>query len=264
MDKFFWGVSTSATQVEGAHDKDGKGETLWDYYSKNKAIFNGDTCFNACDCYNRTGEDIQLMKELGVNSYRFSLSWSRMFPNDSKEINQKGVDFYSKFVDDLLKAGIEPFVTLYHWDMPIYLHEKGGFSNRDIIYRMEEYASLVGKTLGDRVKYFSVFNEPECIADFTYLHPVWDGVEKRKSYQETYEAMHNILLCNGLATRALRSVCKDGVKFGISSATDVCVPNTPKDVEAARIAMFAPREDMLFDNASSSNFYKFLCDEDAF
>lgn len=249
MKKFYWGVSTSSAQVEGAYNQDGKGETIWDYYSKNGAIYDLNDSFTTCDCYNRTAEDIDLMKELGVNAYRFSIAWARMIPAGYGEINQKGVDFYSKFVDDLLTAGIEPFVTLYHWDMPMPLFKQGGFSNRDIIYSMEDYARLVGKTLGDRVKYFAVFNEPECIADFMYRHPIHDGVEKPKSRQETFEAMHNILLANGLGTKALREVCRKGILVGISSATDVCVPKTPKDVEAARVATFAPREDLLFDNA---------------
>lgn len=249
MKKFYWGVSTSSAQVEGAHDQDGKGETIWDYYSKRGAIYNGEDCFTTCDCYNRTAEDIELMKKLGVNAYRFSLAWARMMPKGYGEINQKGIDFYSKFVDDLLAAGIEPFVTVYHWDMPLPLFEQGGFSNRDIIYKMEDYASLVGKTLGDRVKYFAIFNEPECVVDFMYRHPIHDGVELPRSRQETFEAMHNILLCNGLATRSLRAAASSDVKVGIVSATDVCVPNTPKDVEAARIATFTPREDLLFDNA---------------
>lgn len=248
MKGFLWGASTSATQVEGAWKKDGKGETIWDYYSKNKAIFNEHTCFDACNCYNRTQEDIALMKQLGLNSYRFSLSWARMIPEGEGAINQKGLDFYSKFVDDLLAAGIQPNVTLYHWDLPMGLYKQGGFSNRKMMDWMENYADLVGKTLGDRVKYFSVFNEPECIADFMYRHRVWDAVEPVESRQTTFEAMHNIMLANGASTRALRRTIAKDAKVGIVTATDVYVPSSLDDIEAAREAMFGPREDLLFDN----------------
>lgn len=248
MKDFLWGVSTSSAQVEGGWDQDGKGETIWDYYSKVGACYNKNSCLIACDSYNRVDEDIALMKELGINSYRFSLAWARLIPDGEGEVNQKGVDFYSRYIDKLLEAGIEPFMTVYHWDLPLALYKKGGFSNRKIVDWMEKYARVVGKAYGDRVKYFSMFNEPECLTDFTYLHPIIDGVEEVQSLQTTFEAMHNILLCNGVGTRALKETVRKDAVFGVANATDICMPKTDKDIEAARQLMWAPRKGFLFDH----------------
>lgn len=238
MEKFLFGVATSAIQIEGAHDKDGKGWSIWDEYSKKGLIHEKQTCFDACDSYNRLEEDLAIIKELGVNSYRFSISWPRILPTGHGEVNQKGIDYYNKLIDGLLKMGITPFVTLFHWDLPIELDKKGGFSNREIVDRFEEYAKVVAENFGDRVEYFSVFNEIAAIVDFLYIEPVGHGYPP-KSDQEGFEAIHNILLCNAAATYALRKYSKNKVKVGMVSCSSIAIP-VDGDLELAKEVMLAP------------------------
>lgn len=167
---FLWGAATSAYQIEGAFDADGKTASIWDTFShrrrKIKLAHNGDI---ACDHYRRMLGDVQLMQQLGLQAYRFSLAWPRILPSPSGGVNPRGVDFYSRLVDQLLAAGIRPFVTLYHWDLPQYLQDIGGWANRDIVARFEDYAGVCAHALGDRVKDFIVLNEPMIFLTLGYL-----------------------------------------------------------------------------------------------
>ena len=159
---FLWGSATAAAQVEGAAHEDGKEDSIWDVFARvPDAIAHGDNPEVASDHYHRMPEDVALMKELGLSSYRFSTSWARIKPGD-RQLNQKGLDFYSRLVDQLLESGILPWLTLYHWDLPQGLQEKGGWANRDTAYRFQEFATAVHKVLGDRVTHWTTFNEPLC------------------------------------------------------------------------------------------------------
>lgn len=166
---FIWSTASAAYQIEGAWNEDGKGESIWDRFCHTPGnVLNGDTADIACDSYHRYGEDIKLVKELGCSQYRFSLSWPRILPEGTtKNINQKGVIYYKKVIDGLLAEGIQPVVTLYHWDLPQALHERGGWTDERIIDWFADYADFCFRTFGDKVKYWITFNEPAVF--------IWDG-----------------------------------------------------------------------------------------
>src|SRR5579859_5409416 len=150
---FVWGAATASYQIEGAANEDGKGPSVWDVFSKKKgAVWEGQTGDVACDHYHRYREDVALMKALGIKSYRFSVSWPRVLPEGTGSLNAKGLDFYDRLVDELLKNGIDPLCTLFHWDYPQALYEKGGWRDRSSADWFGEYAALLGQRLGDRVK----------------------------------------------------------------------------------------------------------------
>src|SRR5690606_37785918 len=167
---FFWGTATSAYQIEGAWNEDGKGPSIWDTFAHTPGkIKNGDTGDVAIDHYHRYKEDVALMKGLGANAYRFSISWPRIFAEGTGKPNQKGMDFYSRLVDELNAAGIEPFATLYHWDLPQALQDKyAGWESSETAKAFGEYAGLMAKTLGDRVKHFFTINEFKQVTETAY------------------------------------------------------------------------------------------------
>ena len=162
---FVWGVATASYQIEGAWDEDGRGETIWDRYCSIPGnILDGDDGKTACDHYHRYKEDVALMKQMGIRAYRFSIAWSRILPKGYGEVNQKGLDFYSCLIDELLDAGIEPYITLYHWDLPQALQDMGGWTNPDMPRYFMEYARIVMDAFHDRVKKWITLNEPYCAA----------------------------------------------------------------------------------------------------
>jgi beta-glucosidase len=166
---FIWGVSTSSYQIEGGADADGRGPSIWDGFCREPGrITNGDTGDVACDHYHRYAEDIALMRELGVGAYRFSVAWPRVLPAGRGAANEAGLAFYDRLVDGLLAAGIEPWICLYHWDLPQALQDQGGWLNRDIAGWFADYAGLVARRLGDRVHRFATFNEPSVFTLFGY------------------------------------------------------------------------------------------------
>lgn len=158
---FNWGVSSSAYQTEGAHDLDGKGPSIWDVFTNKKGnIVQGHNGNIACDFYNRYEQDILLLKKLGIKNFRFSISWPRVLPEGTGKINEQGLRFYHRLIDCCLENGIEPWVTLYHWDLPYELEKKGGWANRQIIHWFSEYAELCSLHFGDKVKHWMILNEP--------------------------------------------------------------------------------------------------------
>lgn len=200
---FLWGVSTSAHQIEGAWNEDGKGESIWDRYShQSHHILNNDHGDIACDHYHRISQDVALLKELGVQSYRFSISWPRVLPTGFGEINQKGLDFYNQLVDDLLSVDIKPFITLYHWDLPQTLQDNGGWVNRDTALHFTDYADLMFSTLADRVDMWATHNEPRVVSFIGYgqgtLAP---GIA---DFSKSYQVAHHLLLAHGLAVQEYR------------------------------------------------------------
>ncbi len=168
-DDFLWGTATSSYQIEGAWQEDGKGESIWDRFTHTPGkIKDGSTGDVACDHYHRYREDVALMKEVGLRGYRFSVCWPRILPAGKGEVNQKGLDFYSRLTDSLLEAGIEPLLTLYHWDLPQALEDQGGWTNRDIARWFGDYAAVVARALGDRIKLWTTLNEPQIFGMLGY------------------------------------------------------------------------------------------------
>lgn len=206
-DKFLWGCATAAYQVEGSSMADGAGASIWDRFSKIPGkIHNGDTGDIACDHYNRYRSDVQLMSELGLKSYRFSISWSRIFPNGKGKVNQAGLDFYSNLVDALLEKNIKPMVTLYHWDLPQALDELGGWLNPEIVKWFGDYAETVFQHFDDRVELWATINEPWVITDGGYMHGAL--APGHRSHFEAAIATHNLMACNAEAIRRYRKVGK--------------------------------------------------------
>jgi len=231
-DGFTWGAATAAYQIEGAWDEDGKGESIWDRFSHTPGmIVNEETGDVATDHYHRWSQDVGLMKEMGIMAYRFSIAWARVLPMGRGNVNRAGLDFYNRLVDALLEANIEPFVTLYHWDLPQQLQEEGGWPERRVTTAFVEYADLVSRSLGDRVRHWMTLNEPHVSAFVGYL----DG-QHAPGHTDLHEALaasHHLLLAHALAVPVIRANCPDA-RVGI--ALDYR-PQTPASPSAAdRIA----------------------------
>jgi beta-glucosidase len=201
---FLWGVAAASYQIEGAWNEDGKGENIWDRFSHTPGnIENNDTGDVACDHYHRYQEDVDLMASLDIQAYRFSISWARILPSGTGQVNQAGLDFYSALVDALLAANIEPYITLYHWDLPQALQDKGGWPARGTAEAFGEYAHIVSQHLGDRVRNWMTLNEPHVSAYIGYLEGRHAPGHKDKD--EMVAASHHLLLGHGLSVPAIRA-----------------------------------------------------------
>ncbi|TET07715.1 glycosyl hydrolase family protein, partial [Candidatus Aerophobetes bacterium] len=212
---FIWGTATAAYQIEGAWNEDGKGESIWDRFCRIPGkVQDGDRGDIACDHYHRYRDDIKLMRALSLNAYRFSIAWPRIFPQGKDRINQRGLDFYERLVDELLDAGIEPFVTLYHWDLPQALQEEGGWANRDTVGYFKDYAAQVSKRLGDRVHYWITHNEP-WVVSFAGHH-LGILAPRIKSLPTALKVSHHLLLSHGGAVAALRDNGDEKTRLGIT------------------------------------------------
>jgi len=231
---FTWGVATSSYQIEGAATAGGRGPSIWDTFSRVPgAVINGDSGDVACDHYHRYNEDLDLIKWLGVNAYRFSIAWPRIFPQGAGSPNQAGIDFYDRLIDGALERGITPWPTLYHWDLPQALEDKGGWNSRATSERFAEYAHLMAEKFGDRVKNWTTLNEPFCSAWLGYLYGVMaPGI---KDLQTAINASHHLLLGHGLATQAIRSVASD-LRVGIVLNLTPAIPLNENDELAAKYA----------------------------
>jgi beta-glucosidase len=234
---FTWGVATAAYQIEGAATEDGRGPSIWDTFSRVPgAVANGDTGDVACDHYHRWPDDIALMRELGVDAYRFSIAWPRIQPTGAGPVNQAGLAFYDRLVDGLLEAGIRPFATLYHWDLPQALEDRGGWPARETAYRFEEYAGICAAALGDRVTDWMTLNEPLCSAWIGYLEGrMAPGI---RHLPTAVRASHHLLLGHGLAAAAIRDAAPAAPQVGIVCNLSPVEPasDRPEDVAAARRA----------------------------
>ncbi|MEW5726816.1 MAG: GH1 family beta-glucosidase [Pseudomonadota bacterium] len=233
---FVWGVSTAAYQIEGAAAEDGRGACIWDIHARIPGrTNNGDTGEVACDHYHRWPGDLALMKDLGVGAYRFSVAWPRLLPRGLGAVNAAGLDFYDRLVDALLAAGIEPWLCLYHWDLPQALHERGGWTNRDVAGWFADYTTVVARRLGDRVRRFATFNEPNVSTLFGYAHKKWcaPGIEDRGQY---LRAVHHLNLAHGAAVDVLRAHVRDA-SIGIIHNRQAVHPesDTEADIRAARV-----------------------------
>ncbi len=200
---FLWGSATSSFQIEGATDEDGRSESIWDRFCKQQdAIADNSNGNVACDHYHRYKEDVQLLSSLGLQAYRFSIAWPRVIPAGTGAINQKGLDFYDRLVDELLNANISPYATLYHWDLPQILEDKNGWVNRDTAYAFADYTKAVVDRLGDRVASWATLNEPFVSASLGYK--TGEHAPGRKSPTDSFAAAHHLLLAHGLAMPVIR------------------------------------------------------------
>ncbi|MGH3468918.1 MAG: glycoside hydrolase family 1 protein, partial [Thermocrispum sp.] len=229
---FLWGVSSAAFQVEGAVDADGRGASIWDTFCAQPGrIRNGDNADVAADHYHRYREDVGLIRDLGVDAYRFSIAWPRVQPTGSGPANTAGLDFYDRLVDELLSTGIKPAVTLYHWDLPQELQDAGGWQSRDTAARLAEYAGLVAGRLGDRVHLWMPLNEPVVVTMFGHavgLHA--PGLELGFG---ALPVAHHLLLGHGLAVQALRAAGVSGIGIASNHSPTWPLSDDPADVAAA-------------------------------
>ncbi|GAA4856980.1 GH1 family beta-glucosidase [Kitasatospora terrestris] len=236
---FRWGVATSAYQIEGAVAEDGRTPSIWDTLCRVPgAIDNADTGDVACDHYHRMPEDVALIRSLGLDTYRFSVSWPRVQPGGTGPANEAGLGFYDRLVDELLAGGITPWLTLYHWDLPQELEDAGGWPARDTAYRFADYAELVYQRLGDRVEHWTTFNEPWCSAVLGYVQGV--HAPGRRDFADGVRAVHHLHLAHGLAVQRLRALAPAGrpLDLAVTQLLSNAIPATDSEVdrEAARRA----------------------------
>jgi len=231
---FLWGAAVSAYQIEGAVDVDGRGESIWDRFSATPGkIVNGDNGAVACDSYHRYREDVKLMQQLGLNAFRFSIAWPRIVPEGRGQPNEAGLDFYDRLVDELLAAGIEPFVTLYHWDLPQALEERGGWPARATAEAYAEYVDVVSQRLGDRVRHWITQCEPWVISWLGY--GIGEHAPGRQSDADALAAAHHVLLGHGLAADVLRRRSSEA-KVGITIDLVAFHPLTDSVADLAAVA----------------------------
>lgn len=233
---FVWGSATSSYQVEGAVKEDGRGESIWDRYCAIPGnVRGGDTGEIACDHYHRFREDVALMKEMGMKAYRFSIAWPRIFPEGKGEVNEKGVEFYSQLVDELLAAGIEPYVTLYHWDLPQALQDLGGWANPQMPQYFLEYSKVVFDRLGDRVRHWITLNEPYCAAFLgNYEGRMAPGLH---DFSTAVRAAYHLYVGHGLAVKYFRESGLPGeIGIALNLMGRLPLTDSEADIQAAKRA----------------------------
>jgi beta-glucosidase len=242
--KFTWGVAAAAYQIEGAVAADGRKPSCWDVFAHTPGkIFgnhNGDV---ACDHYRRWREDVRLMRGLGAKAYRLSLAWPRLLPNGTGRPNPKGLAFYDRLIDGLLAAGITPWVTLFHWDLPQTLQRRRGFLNRDVVEWFADYAALAAARYGDRVKHWMTFNEPPVVIGLGY-HTGLFAPGLRRPFADCLRGAHHLLMAHGRGVQALRAGCRGPVKISIAHTSSVRIParEDERSIAAARRDYFSCRE----------------------
>ena len=237
---FMWGAASAAYQVEGAYNEDGKGLSVWDVYSEREGVVKyGEDGKVACDHYHRWKEDVALLKEIGIKVYRFSVSWPRILPDGTGRVNQAGIDFYNNLINELIANGIEPMMTMFHWDYPYSLSRKGGWLNDDSSEWFLEYAKVLVDNFSDRVKYFITLNEPQCFIGLGYQigkHAPFFKSPDRDLIRMT----HNALLSHGKAVKYIREHAKQECKVGFAPIGPCFIPkdNTPEAIEEAKQRTF--------------------------
>lgn len=232
-ENFFWGISSSAPQTEGATNVGGRGNSIWDDFSRKRSkIRNGDTPDIATEFYLRYKEDIQLVKKLGLKNFRISISWSRILPNGEGEVNLEGIQFYHRVFDECLNNGIQPWVTLYHWDLPAALERQGGWTNRKILEWFEQYVSICGREFGNKVRYWMILNEPMVFTGAGYFLGV--HAPGKKGIANFLKSMHHAVLCQSIGFRTLKTLVPDSV-IGTTFSCSYITPysNSKRDQQAA-------------------------------
>ena len=249
---FIWGAATSAFQIEGASQEDGRGLSIWDVFCRTPgAVWQEASGERACDHYHRFQEDIALMRELSLQAYRFSISWPRVLPQGTGQVNTAGLDFYDRLVDELLHAGITPHVTLFHWDYPQHLHEQGGWLHRDSSDWFAEYTSVIVSRLSDRAQNWFTINEPQIFVPSGYQHGS-HAPGDRLEFSSVLLIAHNLLLAHGKSVQAIRSRAQKKTCIGYAlSVNPVAIPATSNadDIQAARQAFFAHSQNRCMNNS---------------
>lgn len=250
-ENFLWGAATAATQIEGAWNEEGRGESIWDtLVHQGKHVSHGETADIACDHYHRWREDVEIMKELGLKSYRFSISWSRVLPGGTGLVNEKGLSFYRELCEALVQAGIKPMATLYHWDLPTALYEKGGWENPDSSVWFEEYTQVVSHALGDLVYGWMTFNEPQMFTGMGYRLGAHAPFESGTSDERLNRITRHVLLAHGKAVSVLRKNCPKAL-VGLAPTGDCYLPkdSSAAAAEDARSRSFSIHGDYMMSNA---------------
>jgi len=247
---FIWGAAAASYQIEGAYNADGKGLSVWDMFCRKPgAVLQGDTGDTACDHYHHYKEDVGLMHQIGLKAYRLSISWPRIIPAGKGAVNPAGLDFYDRLINEILAVGITPWVTLFHWDYPYDLYCQGGWLNPDSPAWFAEYANLVARRLGDRVKHWMTLNEPQVFVNEGHAigtHAPGD----RLGYAQVVRAAYHSLLAHGKGVQSIRAECRDGlVGLALSSETIVPASDSKDDIEMARRCMFWADSDDLWCNS---------------
>ena len=249
-DDFVWGAATAAYQVEGAAAEDGRGPCIWDMFCRRPGKIWRDQCADvSADHYHHMKEDVALMKAMGLPAYRFSISWSRVLPDGTGAPNAQGMDFYDRLVDELLGAGIVPWATLYHWDLPAGIYHRGGFMNRDVADWFGDYTTLVARKLSDRVPAWMPLNEPQVFIG-SGLQLGRHAPGDQLAFGEEMLAAHNTLRCHGRAVQALRAAAKRPLQIGTAQAGVNRIPASPRadDVQAARTRALATDPETMYSN----------------
>jgi len=232
---FVWGVATSSFQIEGASSPHERGESIWDAFCRRPgAILDSSDGLRACEHVERLEQDLDLIASLGVSAYRFSIAWPRVQPNGDGVVTPRGLDFYQRLVDGLLERGIEPYPTLYHWDLPLSLqHRYGGWYGRETVARFADYADLIAAQLGDRVPTITTINEPWVIAMLGHEHGVF--APGLKSRELALQVAHNLLVAHGLAAQAIRARCSAKVGIVLNMSPIHPLTDAPADIAKARL-----------------------------
>ena len=244
-DDFVWGVASSAYQVEGRDPEDGCGKNIWDTFTEEGRILDGKNAYTACDHMHRYKEDYKLMKLLGIKAYRFSMSWARILPEGTGRVNEKAIAMYRDMILSMKENGIEPYITMYHWEFPQALQDKGGWLNEDVIQWFGEYAKVVAENFSDICEYFITLNEPECFVGLGHLSGVHaPGV--KLPYKDVFQIAHNALRAHGQAVINLRKYACRPIKVGYAPTCGMAYPATdsPEDIEAARKTLFGFHQPM--------------------
>lgn len=236
---FVWGVASSAYQIEGTDREDGRGVCIWDTFARDGRVYEGQTADVACDHMHRYKEDFALMRLLGIKAYRFSLSWSRILPDGTGRVNQKAITMYRDMINTMKENGITPYVTLYHWEFPQTLQDRGGWLNEEVIEWFAEYARVVAENFSDLAEYFITLNEPQCFVGLGHLSGVHAPGMKLEP-AKVFQIAHNALRAHGRAVQELRKYAKQPIKIGYAPTCGVAYPytNTKEDIEAARSVYF--------------------------
>lgn len=247
---FKWGVATSSYQIEGAASIDGRKDSVWDVFCRKKGAISDKSCAEkSVDHYHNWQEDVNLIKKLDIDRYRFSIAWPRILPDGIGDVNKKGIDFYDKLIDQLLTKGIEPWITLFHWDYPYTLFQKGGWLNPDSSDWFAEYVNTVAEKFSDRVKHWITLNEPQCFIHYGHQTGI-NAPGLRLNIPEVLQAAHNVLLSHGKAVKVIRKI-SDDAKIGLVQANTIAVPasENPADIDAARQASWSIKEKNTWSNS---------------
>jgi beta-glucosidase len=237
---FVWGAAASSYQIEGGAKDQGRGDSVWDVFCRQPGLVSdGSSGIIACDHLNRYPQDVKMMADLGIQAYRLSVAWPRIFPHGTGAVNQQGLDFYERLIDNLLAANIDPWITLFHWDFPTALYDQGGWLNRDSADWFADYAQFITEKLSDRVKNWFTLNEPQCFLGLGH-QTAEHAPGLKMTFEKVLQASHNSLLAHGKAVQAMRACAKQTLNIGAAPVGMVTYPvnDDPRLVEAARAATF--------------------------